>query len=120
MKVRIIISVVILVSVLTAGTLIVNKVRIFCSDLIELTDEASETLSVQALDSIKERWDKKTNLLSALIPHEHIDAVTLSIYRARAFLLSQNEDEYKAEIAEVIRQLKIVKQYDFPTVRSIF
>ena len=120
MKLRVVISVLILVSVLVLGIFTVTLIKDFCGELIKLTDQAGESMSINILDSVKDRWNKKANILSALIPHEHVDEVTLSISRAHAFLVSGNEDEYKAEIAEIIRQLEVVKRYDFPNMRSIF
>lgn len=120
MTIRMVVSIILLCGILISGILFVNSVDKVCFEVIKSTKTAAETYDIEMLNDIQYDWNNTSNYLSAFIPHEYVDTVTESLERAIAFLNHDTKDEFDAEITRFINQIEVIRQYDIPSVRSIF
>jgi len=120
MSVRLVISMILLCCIVLSGVLLAKSIDNLCSDIIESAKTTAERYDVGLLNDIKYEWDKISNYLTAFIPHEYVDTVTESLERSIAFLNHNTKDEFDAEITRFINLIEVIRQYDVPSVRSIF
>ena len=120
MKIRLIASVLCLILAVCAGVSGTLYTRSLCSTLAEQTQYAAEKYDSSMLCAIKQEWDSKVSLLSAFIPHEHIDELTQTLNRALSFLNNDDRNEFDAEISSMLHQFDIIGRYDIPTFRTLF
>lgn len=120
MILRVTASVLSLLLIIFAGIYLVIYINQLCDSLIIKTESAAKQYDAALLTNVKKQWENKVTLLSALIPHEHVDTLTASLDKAICFLINNDQSEFNAEIANAINQLKIIGSYDIPTFRSLF
>lgn len=65
-------------------------------------------------------WQRNIPIFSTFVIHDQVDAVSGAFQRARAFLEFETYDEYNAEIMQLIQLIDFVRDFDRPTLRSIF
>lgn len=120
MKARFLIACLLLALVLSGGVLAQWQVQSTCDEITQLIEDSYGEEEVTRFEQARELWQKREAFLSALVRHDRIDAVSESFSRAGAFLSEQTEDEYQAEIAQLIGRLKLIREYDQVTFRSVF
>lgn len=120
MNVRAAVSVVLLITIVSAGIFLSLYINDFCDRLIVMTESAAEHHDLSAFNAARKEWLKKNSLLSALVPHHHVDGISASFDRAMSFMSDGDDKEFFAETVSVINQLKVIKGYDIPSLRSIF
>lgn len=120
MSLRLGVSIILLLAIIVSGILTTTYIESFCKEIIERTKNASEERDINKLASIKNKWIEKTIFLSAIIPHDHVDSITESIDKAITFLKYGTEDEFSAEITKFVNALTVLRDYDKPSLRSIF
>lgn len=106
-----------LLAILIAGSLTQWYMETLCRDLQQ---QLQENTSQQDFLSAKQRWEEHVAVLSMLIRHDRIDNITEAFARADSFRKKGTEDEYRAEVAQIISKLTWLSQYDRPNLRSIF
>ena len=120
MRIRLIASVLSLIIAVCAGVSGTLYTRSLCRTLSEQTQSAAQKYDPALLGDIKQKWDSKVSLLSAFIPHEHIDELTQTLNRALSFLNNNDRNEFDAEISSMLHQFDIIGRYDIPTFRTLF
>lgn len=120
MKIRLIASVLSLIIAIGAGVSGTLYTHSLCSRLSSHTQYAAIKYDPEELGKIKQKWDSKVSLLSAFIPHEHIDELTQTLDRAVSFLNNDDRNEFDAEISSILHQFEIIGRYDIPTFRTLF
>ena len=120
MKIRLTISILAILFVITLGVLCTGYTNKLCADLYEQTEIAAKKYDRSSLLNIKARWEKNVPVLSALIPHEHIDGLSASLNKALSFLKDDDKNEFDAEISWALHQFGIIGSYDKPSFRSLF
>ena len=68
---------------------------------------------------LKEQW-QKTILWTILLDHSVIDNIQLSIAHIKAFIISQDYAQVKAEIAGLYLFLKDIPENEKLTIRNVF
>ena len=109
-----------LVAIPFCGFFLQFRIDGICSDIANLMAITREKGDPEPLAQAITDWDSCQRLLSALITHEEIDAVTQSLHRSQAFLHVGNMEEFYAAINEALTDLDVVRNFDRLTIRSIF
>ena len=117
MKWRVWLAIGLLILATSAGLLIQYHIESFCVELCESLREDRVDVCFQ---KAKKQWEEKATMLSVWIRHDRVDYITESFSRAEAFLESNTEDEFHAELAQIVSKIYLLKQYDRPDLRSIF
>ena len=120
MKIRVTTSVLSLLFVIAFGILCTVYTNRLCSDLSQQAKHAASEYDRISLLKVKERWDNNVPVLSALIPHEHVDGLSASLNKALAFLKNEDKNEFDAEISWALHQFDIIGKYDKPSFRALF
>ncbi|MBQ3091146.1 MAG: DUF4363 family protein [Clostridia bacterium] len=90
-------------------------------DTVDRGIEASRSMAeATSLEQTADLWQRHQSLLTALVTHEEVDAVTESIRKALAFLYADNPEEFYAALDEAAVDLDVVRKFDKVTFRSIF
>lgn len=117
MKWRVWLAIGLLVFATSTGVLIQRRIENLCTELCaSLQDRHIE----EEFQKAKQMWEEKATMLSIWIRHDRVDYITESFAKAEAFLKSDTEDEFRAELAQLMSKIKLLKQYDHPDLRSIF
>ena len=74
----------------------------------------------EAFQQAYDLWKHNTSYFSALVSHDHVDAISDSFSMADGFLAEGTMDEYHAELGNLLQQLSLLREYDLLTVRSLF
>ncbi len=96
-----------------------------CNDMLSQIEisrrqvERTGTDDAHALAQAADLWNRRSVYLSAFIGHDRIDDVTTSYRRALAFARQESFDEYLAELLELEALVRVVRDFDRPTFRSI-
>ena len=120
MKIRLAAAILAFISAITLGIICTVYTDRLCTQISSDIESAAQNYDYNALQSTKQHWDRKVPILSAFVPHEHIDEVTEILSRALAFLQNDDHTEFDAEISCVMHQLYIISTYDIPTLRALF
>lgn len=120
MKSRFLISCLLLLLVLAGGAFAQMQVQRVCDEMTELLKASAGEEEATKFEAARVLWEKNQGFLSALVKHERVDAVSESFSRAGAFLSEATEDEYRAEVSQLIGRLWLIREYDQLTFRSIF
>lgn len=120
MKIRLSAAILAFAAAIGAGILCTAYTDRLCVQISSDIESAAQHYDYNALQNTKDRWDQKVPVLSAFVPHEHIDEVTEILSRALAFLQNDDHTEFDAEISCVLHQLYIISTYDTPTLRALF
>ncbi len=91
-----------------------------CTQIDGKLENSRNMASPQELEEASALWLDRQILLTTLVTHEEVDAVTLGLRRALAFLYADNPEEFYAAIEETAAHLRIVRQFDKITIRSVF
>lgn len=102
------------------GLFLQSRIDTLCRQ-IDVHLEESQTMADGApLEKAIDLWLDHQRLLTALVTHEEVDAVTESIRKALAFLYADNPEEFYAALDEAAVDLDVVRKFDKVTFRSIF
>ncbi|NMA01767.1 MAG: DUF4363 family protein [Clostridia bacterium] len=69
---------------------------------------------------LKEQWQKNHLIWTILLDHSVIDNIQLSIAHIKAFIISQDYAQVKAEIAGLYLFLKDIPENEKLTIRNVF
>lgn len=120
MTIRLTVSIMLLLIIPITGITTLIYVRTSCDDIVYEISKAAENYDIQNMLNIQKKWKNITFFLSIIIPHGHLDEISESIDRAIMFLKFDTKDEFSAEISKTIGNIEIIKNYDYPSIRSIF
>jgi len=103
-----------------AGLFLQGRIDALCRQ-IDVHLAESQTMAEGApLEKAIDLWLDHQRLLTALVTHEEVDAVTESLRKALAFLYADNPEEFYAALREAEVDLGVVRQFDRLSIRSIF
>ena len=111
---------VILLAIPITGFFLQRHIDTVCTDISVLLHQAGQEISPRTLEQAMELWKNHQLVLTTMVPHEEVDAVTQSFQRALAFLYADNTEEFHATIAETLADLEVVRNFDRPSIRTIF
>lgn len=117
MKMRVVLAFGLLALVLIAGYAAQYRMELFCDELRLLL---KDTVSSESFLQAKKKWNNHVTALSVMIRHDRVDNITEAFSRAEAFLAAGTNDEFRAEVAQIISKLTWLREYDRPSVRSVF
>lgn len=124
MRFKVALAYVILIAIPIAGFLSHSLVKACCDEtekyILEAKGIPSASDASSKIEKASERWLKDEWILTSFITHEEIDAVTVSLVRAKALADIDDEDELAEVLSECLSHIKIVRNFDKLTVRSIF
>jgi len=102
------------------GLFLQGRIDALCRQIdMQLAD--SQTMADGTpLEEAIDLWLGHQHLLTALVTHEEVDAVTESLRKALAFLYADNPEEFYAALREAEVDLGVVRQFDRLSIRSIF
>ena len=110
----------ILLSIPITGFFLQRHINTVCADISELLHRAEQEIASPPLEQAIDLWKDHQLVLTALTPHEEVDAVTQSLRRSLAFIYADNTEEFYASIAEALAELEVVRTFDRPSIRTIF
>lgn len=111
---------IILLSIPLTGLWCQHSIGRLCDAAEDDLKTARAALEASALESAISRWQDHQLLLTTLITHEEVDAVSQSLRRSLAFLEADNTEEFYAALDEALVDLTVVRQFDRISIRSIF
>lgn len=111
---------VLLIAIPLCGTCLQMCIDRLCSDMTDLLTLARETTAPLPLEQAIDLWADHQLLLTSLVTHEETDAVTQSLHKALAFLYADNTEEFYASVDEGLVDLTVVRNFDRPSIRTIF
>ena len=110
----------VLLAISVVGFAMQTQIDRLC-DAVDSRIEVSRSMAETApLEQAADLWLEHQNLLTSLITHEEVDAVTESLHKALAFLYADNPEEFYAALDEAAVDLNVVRKFDKLTLRSIF
>lgn len=123
MKNKVLLAWVILLAIPLGGWLLHRHVEQCCDAVdawLTAAQEADDPGDPTAIYQANALWQDNQHLLTTLVTHEEVDTVTLGLTRAVANFNTGSAEEYYAAICETRAALRIVRDFDQPTLRSIF
>lgn len=124
MRFKVILAYIILISIPVLGFFSHSAVKACCDETSEYISEAKNASSPSGVSSSIEnaarRWQKDEWILTSFITHEEVDAVTVSLVRAKALAEIDDNEELAEVLSECLSHIKIVKNFDKLSIRSIF
>ncbi|MEA4921143.1 MAG: DUF4363 family protein [Clostridiaceae bacterium] len=125
MKGKVIIACIIIICIPLVGVLAQLRVHNLCDETKELVKQAIEDCNNNAPDqttisSAIELWEKHESFLTSLITHEEVDTVNLSLCSAKALIETGDIEGYYEALNQAIVNIRVVRNFDKPTIRSIF
>lgn len=124
MRFKVALAYCILIAIPVAGVFSHRAVKICCDETQQYIAEAQNISSASDagpnIKKAKDRWMEDEWILTSFITHEEVDAVTVSLVRAEALAGIDDEEELAEVLSECLSHIKIVRNFDKLSVRSIF
>jgi|GEM_PF-1596864 len=123
MRLRVIVACLLLLAIPAAGLWGRAAVCARCGAVLDHIDAAikrGETFLPEEVDAAIALWRESETLLTSFVTHEEVDEALTSLLSARALGLSGGTEEYCAALQEARQRVLIVRDFDRPTLRSIF
>ena len=120
MSVRVAAAVILLILITGAGIGFASYTARVCGELLEMNAAAAVSFDKVKLSEAAEAWRSRADILSCLIPHDHIDRITESYMKASVYIELGCLEEYSAELQSIKAGLTVLQNYDKPTLRSVF
>ena len=76
--------------------------------------------AVQALETGYDDWSRHQNWLHCVTGHDAVDDAEAMYHRALAFAESQEDSEFRAEIADLRAQLRLLAEMEEFSLRNVF
>jgi len=86
----------------------------------EAMGDPSSPSSLEDTKAAIKHWQEKETLLTSFVTHEEVDAVLIALRRAEVLYEIGDEDEYIESLTEAEAHIKIVRDFDKLTLRSVF
>lgn len=95
-----------------------------CHTVLQTTSTLSASIAGQTapevLSASYAEWQKKRNLLSAMIAHDEIDQIETLYLRAMQAAKNHDLDETRLQVAELSGMLTHLSELQFPHLYNIF
>lgn len=104
------------------GNSIARSTERWQSQLLQAEDLAAREQWEEAAAVLEESyrdWEKAQIYLHILLPHDAVDGAEAMYHRARAFVLTKEDSEFRAEAADLRTQLALLaemEQFDLKNV----
>ena len=85
-----------------------------------ICEDIEKALSTDDIESAEKIWIKHRNTLAMFYPHSKTDELSMSFIKARISKDCGDRQGYESEKELLLFGLYLLKQYDVPTLRSIF
>lgn len=102
------------------GLFLQGRIDTLCDAVSRHLERSQTTADGTPLEEAIALWLDHQQLLTSLVTHEEVDAVTESLRKALAFLYADNPEEFYASLREAEVDLTVVRQFDRLSIRSIF
>ena len=119
MSFRLKLSIIALSLVIILGTISLVYINRACNNILDIINNAERNPSINEMLKLKKEWNTLSFYLSITIPHNHIDEVCEALDRSIMFLKYGTEDEFAAELSNILAGVKIIKNYDKPSLRTV-
>ncbi len=94
-----------------------------CASALTAADQQADAGDWDAADRALRRsyalWSRRQTYLHVVVRHEEIDNAEAMYRRARAFLETQEPSEFRAEVADLKSQLRLLAEMEEPSIKNV-
>ena len=124
MKAKVLTAYILLFAIPLTGIYVQHQVRDRCDTVLEYVQAAADAYPDQrmaeCIGPAIDIWKDNGPFFTSFITHEEIDSVTVALVRSKALLYAGDTEGCFDALHEAIEGINMAKNFDRPSIRSIF
>ena len=124
MKAKVLTAYLLLLAIPLTGACVQHQVRDRCDAVLGYVQAAIDAYPdermAESIDPAIDIWKDNGPFFTSFITHEEIDSVTVALVRSKALLYTGDADGCFDALHEAIEGINRAKNFDRPSIRSIF